>query len=220
MSFAVVEKFASINGESLKAGELAVFIRFRGCNLNCSYCDTSWANTGAAPAKMMTAEEICDYADSTGIKNVTLTGGEPLLQEGIDELIERLIDNGHCVEIETNGSIDIEKFSNLPLRPAFTLDYKLGASGMEENMLTDNYKYLKPGDCVKFVSGSIADLKRAREIIRQFDLTSKCSVYISPVFGQIDPADIVDFLTANRMNDVRLQLQMHKFIWGPDRRGV
>ena len=220
MSFAVVEKFASINGESLKAGELAVFIRFRGCNLNCSYCDTSWANTGAAPAKMMTAEEICDYADSTGIKNVTLTGGEPLLQEGIDELIERLIDNGHCVEIETNGSIDIEKFSKLPLRPAFTLDYKLGASGMEENMLTDNYKYLKPGDCVKFVSGSIADLKRACEIIRQFDLTSKCSVYISPVFGQIDPADIVDFLTANRMNDVRLQLQMHKFIWGPDRRGV
>ena len=169
---------------------------------------------------MMTAEEICDYADSTGIKNVTLTGGEPLLQEGIDELIERLIDNGHCVEIETNGSIDIEKFSKLPLRPAFTLDYKLGASGMEKYMLTDNYQYLKPGDSVKFVSGSIADLERACEIIRQFDLTSKCSVYISPVFGQIDPADIVDFLTANRMNDVRLQLQMHKFIWGPDRRGV
>ena len=84
----VVEKFVSINGESKFAGQLAVFIRFRGCNLNCVYCDTKWANTADAPAEQMTKEEIYDYIKSTGVRNVTLTGGEPLLQKGIQELLE------------------------------------------------------------------------------------------------------------------------------------
>jgi len=220
MSFAVVEKFASINGESIRAGEPAVFIRFRGCNLCCSYCDTKWANSQDAPAIMMTAEEIADYADSTGIKNVTLTGGEPLLREGIEEVISLLIRRGHTVEIETNGSVDIAELSQLSERPFFTLDYKLPGSGMEKAMLTENYRYLIQGDAVKFVVSDRNDLEKAIEIINGHGLTEKCSVYLSPVFGRIDPQEMVTFMLENNMNGVRLQLQLHKYIWDPDKRGV
>ena len=220
MSFPVVEKFVSINGESQRAGELSVFIRFRKCNLNCSYCDTRWANNDSAEAVMMTAAEITEYVENTGVTNVTLTGGEPLLQENISELTDMLISKGHRVEIETNGSISIAKLASSVHRPAFTLDYKLPGSGMEGHMLTENYAHLRPEDTVKFVSGSVSDLIKAAEIIEKFSLTEKCSVYISPVFGQIEPADIVDFMKDNRMNGVRLQLQLHKFIWDPDKHGV
>ena len=138
MIFPVAEKFISINGESVRAGEPAVFIRFRGCNLNCSYCDTRWANNKEAPAEMLSSAQIADYVSSAGITNVTLTGGEPLLQKGIDELISLLISNGHRVEIETNGSIPVQGLDgqfrkndpdNFGL--SFTLDYKLPGSGME-----------------------------------------------------------------------------------------
>ena len=220
MSFAVAEKFVSINGESIRAGEPAVFIRFAGCNLNCSYCDTKWANCSDTPVTMMSAEEITDYADSTRIRNITLTGGEPLLRENMAELISMLIKHGHTVEIETNGSIDIKEFSHLPERPFFTLDYKLPGSGMEKYMLTDNYNYLKYGDAVKFVVSDKGDLERAHEIIEGFSLTEKCSVYLSPVFGRIDAEEIVNYMLEKKMNNVRLQLQLHKYIWDPNKRGV
>ena len=104
----VVEKFVSINGEGTKAGQLAVFIRFKGCNLNCKYCDTKWANEADATAQQMTKEDILEYVLSTGVKNVTLTGGEPLLRDGIEDVIECLADNNLNVEIETNGSIPLD----------------------------------------------------------------------------------------------------------------
>jgi len=220
MSLPVAEKFVSINGESTRAGEPAVFVRFRGCNLSCTYCDTRWANSPNGPAVMMTAEEIAEYADSTGITDVTLTGGEPLLQPEIGDVIEALIRSGHRVEIETNGSVPIEKFCKCGYRPVFTLDYKLPGSGMESSMLTENYRFLEGEDAVKFVSGSMADLERAEEIIKKYSLTEKCRVYISPVFGKIDPVQIVEFMIERKLNGVRLQLQLHKFIWDPDRGGV
>ena len=220
MMFPVIEKFVSINGEATRAGELAVFIRFRKCNLHCSYCDTRWANDDSAAAVMMTSAEIADYVNSTGVVNVTLTGGEPLLQQDIAELTDMLISSGHRVEIETNGSISIAELSQREKRPAFTLDYKLPGSGMESHMLTENYEYLRPEDTVKFVSGSLSDLERAAEIIAKYRLTDKCNVYISPVFGEIEPAAIVDFMKDNALNGVRLQLQLHKFIWNPNKRGV
>ncbi len=220
ITFPVVEKFVSINGESTRAGEAAVFIRFRGCNLSCSYCDTKWANTSSAKAICMTVSEITEYVNSTGIVNVTLTGGEPLLQENIEVLIENLIDNGHRVEIETNGSISIEKYAELKLRPVFTLDYKLPCSNMEKYMLTDNYMYLDKEDTIKFVAGSIEDLETAKGVIDKYGLIDKCHVYISPVFGSIDAKDIVDFIIDRKLNGVRLQLQLHKYIWDPDKRGV
>ena len=220
MSFPVVEKFVSINGESICAGEPAVFIRFRGCDLNCSYCDTKWANSISAPAEMLSAKDISSYVESTGITDVTLTGGEPLLQKDIKTLIEMLVSNGHRVEIETNGAHPIDVLAASECRPVFTLDYKLPSSGMERFMLTDNYRYLDTNDAVKFVSGDINDLEAARAVIERYRLTEKCKVYISPVFGKIEPEQIVDYLIDNKMNGVRLQLQLHKYIWDPDRRGV
>ena len=218
--FPVAEKFVSINGEGKCAGELAVFIRFRGCNLKCSYCDTTWANTGDCPAEMMSVEDIVSYVNEEGVKNVTLTGGEPLLQENIDILVESLMKSGHNVEIETNGSISIKNLSEKTYRPDFTIDYKLPSSDMESFMDTGNYTYLTEKDVIKFVAGSVADLEKATEIIEKFSLTEKCHVYVSPVFDRINPAEIVDFMKLKNLNKVRLQLQLHKFIWNPDERGV
>lgn len=216
----VAEKFVSINGEGRKAGQIAVFIRFRGCNLSCSYCDTAWANKVSCSAEEMTGENILEYIKSTGVKNVTLTGGEPLIQNSIYELIYLLCRNDLQVEIETNGSVDISYYKGMKKRPSFTLDYKLPSSKMEKSMLLENYAHLTENDTVKFVCASNADLEKALEIITDHKLVKKCAVYLSPVFGSIKPDEIVEFMIKHKMNGVNLQLQLHKFIWDPDKRGV
>ena len=218
----VAEKFISINGEGTRAGELAVFVRFTGCNLRCSYCDTMWANEPGCPYEDMSPAQICDYVRSTGIKNVTLTGGEPLLQKDMGELIGLLIKECDVrVEIETNGAVDLRPFSELPEgRPVFTMDYKLPSSGCEDRMIMENFSVLEAEDTVKFVSGSPADLERAGEIIEKYGLLDRCHVYFSPVFGRIEPVEIVEFMLNKRMNKARIQIQMHKVIWDPDERGV
>lgn len=242
--FNVVEHFASINGECVRAGELAVFVRFRGCNLDCSYCDTRWANDVNAKAAKMSVSDIVKAVEDVKIDNVTLTGGEPLIQAGIDKLIAQLLISGRNVEIETNGSIDINKVrenvkDNLTTamngqvindiydkvndemeRLSMTADYKLAGSNMEQYMKLDNFNNLQSQDTVKFVVSSEEDLKRALEIIRQYNLTEKCYVYFSPVFGKIEPVTIVDFMKDNLINGARVQLQLHKFIWSPDKKGV
>ena len=239
----VVEKFISINGEGVRAGELAVFVRFRGCNLRCSYCDTMWANEKDCPYAEESPEEIRDYILSTGIKNVTLTGGEPLLQQEMPELLSLLAEHEEIrVEIETNGAVDLSRFlvrdmaedssrlddKNMAenclgmktIRPVFTMDYKLPSSGWEHAMICDNFYMLQAEDTVKFVCGSEEDLQRAAQVIRQYDLIGRCHVYFSPVFGSIEPERIVDFMIEEKLNDVRLQIQIHKVIWDPERRGV
>lgn len=218
--FEVAEYFVSINGEGLLAGEPAVFIRFKRCNLNCTYCDTQWANQADTQAERLSASEIAEIVKNTGIVNVTLTGGEPLLQKDLHELTDMLISQGNRVEIETNGSISLAELAFSEKRPAFTMDYKLPSSGMESFMYMENFAFLQKNDTVKFVSGNTEDLERAFEMINKYHLTEKCHVYISPVFGKIEPAKIVDFMVKNKMNGVRIQLQLHKFIWEPDRRGV
>lgn len=220
-TYKIAEMFSSINGEGTHAGQLAFFIRFTGCNLNCSYCDTKWANVPNAPFTEMTGEEILSEVKKSGIKNVTVTGGEPLIQPNIISLLEMLCGGGHYVEIETNGSADVSEILKIKgERPALTMDYKLPSSGMENHMRTENFALLEARDTVKFVSGSRADLERALEIIREYGLIGKCAVYISPVFGEIEPAEIVDFMLENKLNGVNVQLQMHKFIWNPKMRGV
>lgn len=217
--YKIAEKFVSINGEGKHAGELAVFIRFSSCNLNCSYCDTQWVCH--EDAAIFTLEDLVNYVHSTGVKRVTLTGGEPLLREHIEELVKTLMLLGHSVEIETNGSINIKELAESQYRPAFTLDYKLPSSNMECHMLTENYKYLKLTlDVVKFVTGTQEDLQCALRIIKNYDLIKHCQVYFSPVFGKIQPAEIVAFMKENNLNQVRLQLQLHKLIWNPEERGV
>lgn len=214
----VVEKFTSINGEGTRAGELAVFVRFKGCNLRCSYCDTMWANEVDCSYEEETPEEITNYVLATGIRNVTLTGGEPLLQKDIRKLIYLLLQAGLRVEIETNGAVRLSEFCEE--RPIFTMDYKLPSSGCEEHMIAENMELLEINDTVKFVCGSQEDLVKALEVIQTYDLTSRCHVYFSPVFGSIEPVQMVEFMLEHQLNDVRLQIQMHKVIWDPNERGV
>lgn len=217
----VAEQFISINGEGPRCGTLSHFIRFFGCNLACSYCDTAWAADFQNRGTAVTAEEIHRTVLAGGIRNITLTGGEPLCQKDIGSLIELLTSDPRLsVEIETNGSVDIAPFAAAKNRPVFTVDYKLPSSGMEDRMLLSNFDLLKPGDAVKFVAGSRGDLQRAKEIIDACDLTAGCSVHISPVFGEIEPSEIVEFMKEHKMNGISLRLQLHKLIWEPDRRGV
>ena len=218
--YKVAEKFVSINGEGPRAGELSVFLRFCCCNLNCSYCDTRWANTVDVKYELVSTEELVSYVKSTGVKNVTLTGGEPLLQAHIAYLTELLGESGAEVEIETNGSVPLKNIVSLSHRPAITADYKLPSSGMEKDMLTENFSYLTLRDAVKFVIGDKCDMLRAEEIINRNGLIDRCRVYFSPVFGKIKPDEIAEFMKERQLNGVRLQLQLHKIIWEPDKRGV
>ena len=218
--YPVAEKFISINGEGQFAGELAVFIRFRTCNLTCSYCDTRWANSENSPAELIHLEDLICFVKNSGIQRVTLTGGEPLLQENLDKLIKELIKNHNLVEIETNGSIAIKKFAESEYRPNFTLDYKLPSSNMENYMLTENYEYINSQDVIKFVIGSQEDLEKALFIIKKYQLLKRCKIYVSPVYNKIQPAEIVNFMKKNNLNQIKLQLQLHKYIWNPEKKGV
>ena len=217
----VVEKFVSINGEGSKAGQLAVFIRFAGCNLDCVYCDTKWANEKDVSYSEMSKEEIYEYIKSTGVRNITVTGGEPLLQDGIYEFLEYLsLDKELSVEIETNGSVDISLFKKIDNTPSFTMDYKLDYSKMENKMFLDNLKKLDKRDVIKFVSGSQKDLEILKNIVEKYNLIERTKVYVSPVFGAIDPSVIVDWMIENNLNGMNLQIQMHKIIWDPEKKGV
>ncbi len=225
--FKVAEKFISINGESRRAGELAVFIRFTGCNLNCTYCDTAWAIPLEAPHEEMSEQALLDYIKETGIDNVTLTGGEPLLQPEIENLVVDIISLNKRVEIETNGAVSIKSMKeladklNLRDELSITLDYKCPGSGMEKFMLMENYDELREYDTVKFVVSDGNDLDKAREIIEKYGLIDRrVAAYLSPVFGDIEPSEIVEYMISHRMNGVTHQLQQHKFIWDPDKRGV
>lgn len=220
MSFKVVEIFESINGEGMRAGELAVFVRMKGCNLSCNYCDTMWANETDCEFEEMTADQIVERVNKSGIKNVTLTGGEPLLQKDADKLLKLFSDEKDIrVEIETNGSVNLSPFLKYE-NTSFTMDYKLPESDMEKYMDLENFKILRKKDTLKFVASSVNDLKKAKDIIEKYDLIGRVNIIFSPVFGKIELTDIVDFLKDNKLNDVRMQLQMHKFIWAPEERGV
>lgn len=219
--YEIIEHFISINGEGTRAGQLALFLRFKGCNLSCHYCDTTWANQTDCPSTTMTAEEIEVLVKESGVQNVTITGGEPLNRPDIGTLLKRL----SCVpdiqiEIETNGSIDLLPYCNLSPKIHFTMDYKLPCSGMESYMKISNFALLSMEDTVKFVIGNISDLERTWEIITQFNLIGKTNLYLSPVFGSIEPKEIVAFMIKHKWNGVQMQLQLHKFIWSPDQRGV
>ena len=169
----------------------------------------------------MTADEIISYIEESRIRNITLTGGEPLLREGMTQLIRAILqDPQRRVEIETNGSIDLTPYCNLERRPSFTMDYKMPESGMEHAMLLANMEKLSDEDTVKFVVSSRSDMERTVEIIEKYRLRERTAVYLSPVFGRIEPVEMVDFLMEKKLNDVKLQLQLHKIIWDPQKRGV
>lgn len=219
-TYTIVEKFVSINGEGNKSGMLAVFLRFMGCNLNCTYCDTKWANSNDAQYEKLNAEEIYAFVRSTGIQNVTLTGGEPLLQYRIGELLEILCEDERLnVEIETNGSRSISPYIHYRKRPTFTIDYKL-EEALRKKMCISNYELLASGDSVKFVCMSISDVIYAEKIINKYKLLDKCSVIFSPVYGKCELNIIADYMKEKKLNGVKLQTQLHKVIWGEEMKGV
>ena len=219
--YKIAETFVSINGEGKLAGQLAVFIRFAGCNLSCTYCDTAWVNQDQFKSRTMSEYEIYQYIKKTGIKNVTLTGGEPMIQPEIGTLLSLLTkDIDLNVEVETNGSVDLSQFQCVKNPPSFTMDYKLPGSGMESKMQVTNFSCLTSKDMVKFVVGSIKDLDRANEMITYYNLTQRCHVSISSVFGQMELPMVVEYMKRHQMNGVNFQLQLHKYIWEPDTRGV
>jgi len=219
-NFEVVEHFVSINGEGPLAGQLALFIRLKGCNLKCKYCDTQWANLPEAECTIMSAEDIVEWIKDSGIHNVTITGGEPLWRENMDMLLKKISKLPDIyIEIETNGSIDLTAYRNISDKIAFTVDYKLGSSGMEAMMLLENYKILRKNDTIKFVVGNKEDLKKAKKVMDEIG-NDAVNIYLSPVYGEIEPKDIVAFMIKHKMNHVNLQLQLHKYIWNPLQRGV
>ena len=214
----VNEIFYSIDGEGIRTGELAVFIRLAGCNLNCSYCDTKYAiksNSG----KVMSIEEIIEQVSKYNCKNITLTGGEPLHHKQVKLLIEKLNELGFAVNIETNGSIDISEYVNKCL---ITMDYKLPSSGMEKYMILSNLEKLTKNDVLKFVTEE-SDFDIIKKILKDYKI--KCYVYFSPVFDKIKPEKIVDFMKQRNKegidtSKIRVQIQLHKVIWDPNERGV
>ncbi|WP_038113447.1 radical SAM protein [Veillonella montpellierensis] len=209
----VIEIFNSIEGEGIRAGELCTFIRLAECNLRCSYCDTQYSFTGG---KKMTIGEIVKIVDRYGNYNVTITGGEPLLHD-ISALLDKL--SNYYINIETNGSIDpipkYKKYNNV----MFTVDYKCPSSGQEKFMKNGAaLQQLRRHDVIKFVVGSLEDLNRMRQLIQENKF--RAQIYVSPVFGKIEPRDIVDYMKTYNLQGVKLQLQIHKFIWPPDMKGV
>lgn len=219
--FNIIEKFTSIDGEGPTAGELATFIRFQGCNLRCAWCDTTYSFNESEITERLSAKEIYDYIKSTNITNVTLTGGEPLIQDNIEELLEILDkDSSLKVHIETNGAVNISSIKNKFKNIILILDYKLPSSKMTKAMVEENFNLVDENDVYKFVLGSQEDLQVAYEIIEKYDLTNKCLIYFSPVFGSIELDSIVEFMKEKNLNKVRLQVQLHKVIWDPNMKGV
>lgn len=231
----VAERFVSVNGEGRAAGKLAAFIRFTGCNLECSYCDTMWANAPVAAecAERVSVADLVAWARETRVECITLTGGEPALQPELPRLVRALLaepgplGRGLRVEIETNGAADLcelaslrEKCASLPGSLTFTVDWKLPASGMEDRMLRENFALLDASDTVKFVCGGEGDLVRMLEVSRELGLPNRVPVYLSPVFGRLDPARIVDFMQDNNLTWATAQLQLHKIIWPGVEKGV
>jgi 7-carboxy-7-deazaguanine synthase len=163
----------------------------------------------------MTPTEIFNTVFKMGCPRVTLTGGEPLIHEDVDELIEYLTDGGFEVNIETNGSVDIECYTRNS-RTVITMDYKCPSSGMCGSMNIVNIGILRPQDVLKFVVGSVEDLNACRDLVKY----TQAQVFISPVFGKIEPKEIVEYMLEHDMQNCRIQLQLHKYIWPVDMRGV
>lgn len=209
----VNEIYFSIQGESSKAGLPCVFVRLTYCNLRCTYCDTEYA---FYEGKDYTIEQILTEVKKYQCKLVEVTGGEPLVQEECNELMKILCDDGYDVMLETGGSLPIK---NVDYRVRIIMDLKCPSSGMIKKNLYENIDSIKSTDEIKFVIGSREDYEWCKEIIKKYDLTNKCDVLFSVVFGELEPVMLVEWILEDKLK-VRFQLQMHKFIWDPAAKGV
>lgn len=208
----VNEIFHSIQGESSSAGLPCVFVRLTYCNLRCSYCDTEYA---FYEGKDLSINEIIEQVEKYNCKLVEITGGEPLVQEECNRLMTELADRGFEVLLETGGSLPIK---NIDQRVKIIMDLKCPSSGMEKKNYYENISYLKSIDEVKFVIGNREDYNWAKDIIKKYDL-QKYEILFSVVFGELEPVALVNWVLEDKLR-VRFQLQMHKFIWDPQTKGV
>jgi 7-carboxy-7-deazaguanine synthase len=210
----VNELYQSIQGESTWVGRPCVFVRLTFCNLRCNYCDTEYA---FYDGKKRTLGEILDAVAAFRCPLVEITGGEPLLQKNVLPLMAMLCDSLYTVLLETSGAHDISKVDRRVHR---IMDLKTPGSSEVEKNLWSNIDHLGLHDEVKFVMGSREDYEWSRDKVERYDLPSRChAVLFSPIFGRIDPRQIVEWILADKL-EVRFQLQMHKFIWNPMQRGV
>ena len=210
----VTEIFRSIQGESSWAGMPCIFVRLTGCNLRCTYCDTAYAYEGGAA---MTVREILDRCGALRCELVEITGGEPLCQPECATLVTCLIQRGYTVLIETNGSLPI---ASLPAAAVKIMDIKCPGSGMRAKTDWSNIEAIGPNDEVKFVLTDRADYEWARDMVAKHALAARCNaVLFAPVFGALEPRMLASWIIEDGLN-VRLQVQLHKYIWPPGQRGV
>ncbi len=212
--FRVNEIFNSIQGESSYSGYPTIFIRFTGCKLRCSYCDTSYA---FYEGKTMNIEEILRKVESYNSNYVCLTGGEPLEQKNIDILIDELLERKKKISIETNGNIVVKDINK---KVKIVMDVKTPSSKMSKMNKLENLNYLKKDDDVKFVCGSKEDFDYSLDIIKNYNLESRVNIIFSNVFDKLSSKKLCELLLGSSLKEARLQLQIHKYIWDKDTRAV
>lgn len=217
----VSEIFESIDGEGYHAGYPTVFFRTVGCNLRCSWCDSVYTFYEDEKSKWMTVEEAFNEVDKFNIEHITITGGEPLLEENkewMTKFIHELLGNGYTVDVETNGAIDYKywkrEFIDEPL--ILIMDWKAPSSKMNKFMIESNLFVLDERDIIKIVVTD-NDFEEVEKILMN---KTKATIYISPVFGQVTMEKIPEFVLKHKDKSIRCQIQMHKIFWNPNKRGV
>jgi 7-carboxy-7-deazaguanine synthase len=210
----VNEIFHSIQGESTHAGRPCVFVRLTACDLRCSWCDTPYA---FHEGQKMSVDEVVGRVREYGCDVVEITGGEPLLQKEVYPLMQRLLDEGRTVMLETGGHLSVEAVPDAVVR---VIDVKCPGSGESEKNHWPNLENLRPTDEIKFVIKDRPDYEFARDVASKHELIDRCAaVHFSPVHGVLDAKQLAAWVLEDRLR-VRVQLQLHKFIWSPETRGV
>ncbi len=215
MAFYVTEIFHSLQGETTRAGRPCIFVRFTGCDLRCSWCDTAYAFSGG---KRMSLEEILEAVSAFPTRYLTLTGGEPLLQRELPALARALLDRGYEVAVETHGQ---RPWDELPPEVSKIVDVKAPGSGeVAGEADLARLRSLGPGDELKFVIADEADFRWSVEVIRRFELEATgATLLFSPVFGKVEYEALAGWLLDSGL-EARMQIQLHKLVWGPEARGV
>jgi 7-carboxy-7-deazaguanine synthase len=209
----ITEIYSSIQGETQYAGLPCTLVRTTGCDLRCGYCDSAFAFNGG---RDLSIDEIVGEVDRLGAPLVLLTGGEPMLQRELPKLAARLLDVGYRVMIETSGAHPLDA---LPAEVVRVVDVKTPASGESHRMRWELLGSLRPRDAVKFVLADEPDYRWACDVVRTHELGGRTEVLFSPVHGRLDPKDLVAWMLRDRI-PARLNLQLHKYVWDPEARGV
>jgi 7-carboxy-7-deazaguanine synthase len=208
------EIFYSVQGESSYAGRPCVFVRLTACDLRCSWCDTPYAFHEGTRRQL---DDVLDEVDGFDCPLGEVSGGEPLLQEGVYPLMQRLLERGKTVLLETGGHRSTER---VPEQVVTVIDVKCPGSGEQEKMHWTNLDRLRPHDEVKFVVKDRVDYEYAREVMRRYRLADRAAaVHLSPVHGVLNPRTLSEWVLADNL-PVRVQLQLHKYIWDAQTRGV